>query len=359
MVLVGIISYWTGYWKNNWTPLRVSFKRGEILHEQMYLQISLGVEATMELTKILNPQQRQAVLHTEGPLLVLAGAGSGKTRVLTYRVAHLVENLGIRPESILAITFTNKAANEMKERIYNLVGDKAYDIWVSTFHSTCVRILRREIDKIGFTRNFVIYDADDQLTLIRDCIKELNLSEKYFNAKDIRFIIGQLKDQLKSPGEYKNESRGQYREERIADLYELYQNRLVKNNALDFDDLINRTLELFNLRPDVLDYYSTRFQYIHVDEYQDTNHAQYMLVKLLSEKHQNICVVGDDDQSIYGWRGADVRNILDFERDFPNARIIKLEENYRSTQMILDAANSIIRNNSNRKEKGCGPKKPG
>ncbi len=351
MVLVGIISYWTGYWKNNWTPLRVSFKRGEILHEQMYLQISLGVEATMELTKILNPQQRQAVLHTEGPLLVLAGAGSGKTRVLTYRVAHLVENLGIRPESILAITFTNKAANEMKERIYNLVGDKAYDIWVSTFHSTCVRILRREIDKIGFTRNFVIYDADDQLTLIRDCIKELNLSEKYFNAKDIRFIIGQLKDQLKSPGEYKNESRGQYREERIADLYELYQNRLVKNNALDFDDLINRTLELFNLRPDVLDYYSTRFQYIHVDEYQDTNHAQYMLVKLLSEKHQNICVVGDDDQSIYGWRGADVRNILDFERDFPNARIIKLEENYRSTQMILDAANSIIRNNSNRKEK--------
>jgi len=305
----------------------------------------------MELRKLLNPQQRQAVLHTEGPLLVLAGAGSGKTRVLTYRVAHLVEDLGVSPENILAITFTNKAAREMKERIHNLIGEKSHDIWISTFHSTCVRILRREIDKIGFTRNFVIYDAEDQLALIRDCIKELDLSEKYYNAKDMRSKIGQLKDQIISPGEYKSESRGQFREERIADLYELYQNRLTKNNALDFDDLINRTLELFYLRPDVLDYYSFRFQYIHVDEYQDTNHAQYMLVKLLSAKHQNLCVVGDDDQSIYGWRGADIRNILDFERDFPNARVIKLEENYRSTQMILDAANSIILNNSGRKEK--------
>ena len=300
----------------------------------------------MELRKLLNPQQRQAVLHTEGPLLVLAGAGSGKTRVLTYRVAHLVEDLGVSPENILAITFTNKAAREMKERIHNLIGEKSHDIWISTFHSTCVRILRREIDKIGFTRNFVIYDAEDQLALIRDCIKELDLSEKYYNAKDMRSKIGQLKDQIISPGEYKSESRGQFREERIADLYELYQNRLTKNNALDFDDLINRTLELFYLRPDVLDYYSFRFQYIHVDEYQDTNHAQYMLVKLLSAKHQNICVVGDDDQSIYGWRGADIRNILDFERDFPNARVIKLEENYRSTQMNLNAANRIILNNN-------------
>lgn len=305
----------------------------------------------MELTRLLNPQQKKAVLHTKGPLLVLAGAGSGKTRVLTYRVAYLVEKLGVRAGNILAITFTNKAAKEMNERIHSLVGSKSRDIWISTFHSTCVRILRKEIERIGFTRNFVIYDADDQLTLIRDCIKELDLNEKYFNAKDIRFRIGQLKDQIKSPADYRRETGGQFREEKIADLYEVYQNRLAKNNALDFDDLINRTLELFRLRPEVLDYYASRFQYILVDEYQDTNHAQYMLIKLLSTKHQNLCVVGDDDQSIYGWRGADVRNILEFERDFPNAEVIKLEENYRSSQVILDAANEVIRNNSGRKEK--------
>ncbi len=305
----------------------------------------------MAFTDQLNPQQKEAVLNTEGPLLVLAGAGSGKTRVLTYRVAHLIENLKVSPNNILAITFTNKAAKEMKERIYDLVGSKAENIWISTFHSTCVRILRREIENIGFTRNFVIYDADDQLTLIKDCIRELNLSEKYFDAKDIRYKIGQLKDQIKSPEDYSKEIQGQYREEKIADIYKLYQDKLVKNNALDFDDLINRTLELFYLRPDVLDYYSSKFQYILVDEYQDTNYAQYMLVKLLSMKHQNLCVVGDDDQSIYGWRGADVRNILEFEKDFPNTKVIKLEENYRSTQTILDAANEVISNNTGRKEK--------
>ena len=305
----------------------------------------------MTIIDQLNPQQKEAVLHTEGPLLVLAGAGSGKTRVLTYRVAHLIENLEVRPENILAITFTNKAAKEMKERIYDLVGSRAENIWISTFHSTCVRILRREIEKIGFTRNFVIYDADDQLALIKDCIRELNLSEKYFDAKEMRYRIGELKDQIKSPEDYRKEVQGQYREEKIADIYKLYQDKLVKNNALDFDDLINRTLELFYLRPDVLDYYSSKFQYILVDEYQDTNYAQYMLVKLLSMKHQNLCVVGDDDQSIYGWRGADVRNILEFEKDFPNTKVIKLEENYRSTQTILDAANEVISNNTGRKEK--------
>lgn len=302
-------------------------------------------------TQYLNPQQKEAVLHTEGPLLVLAGAGSGKTRVLTYRVAYLVDKLKVRPRNILAITFTNKAAKEMKERIYDLVGSEADDIWISTFHSTCVRILRRDIDKIGFTRNFVIYDADDQLTLIKDCIRELDLNEKYFNAKEIRSKIGGLKDKIKSPEDYRKEIEGQFREERIADVYRLYQDKLAKNNALDFDDLINRTLELFSLKPDILNYYGSKFQYVLVDEYQDTNHAQYMLVKLISMKHENLCVVGDDDQSIYGWRGADVRNILEFERDFPNAKIIKLEENYRSTQVILDAANEVIKNNSDRKDK--------
>ncbi|HZJ83143.1 MAG TPA: UvrD-helicase domain-containing protein, partial [Clostridia bacterium] len=305
----------------------------------------------MESINLLNPQQKEAVLSTEGPLLVLAGAGSGKTRVLTHRVAHLINDLKVRAGSILAITFTNKASKEMKERIYDLVEGNANDIWISTFHSTCVRILRREIENIGFTRNFVIYDADDQITLIKDCAKELDLSDKYFNPRDLRSKIGELKDEIKSPGDYSKEVQGQFREEKIAQVYSLYQKKLVKNNALDFDDLINRTLELFALRPDILEYYSEKFEYILVDEYQDTNYAQYMLVKLLSKKHGNLCVVGDDDQSIYGWRGADVRNILEFEKDFPNAKIVKLEENYRSTQVILDAANQVIKNNAGRKLK--------
>ncbi len=305
----------------------------------------------MELTSQLNPQQREAVLCTEGPLLVLAGAGSGKTRVLTYRIAYLVEERGVNPANILAITFTNKAAKEMKERIFDLIGDKARDTWISTFHSTCVRILRRDIDKINFTRNFVIYDTEDQNTLLKDCIKELDLNEKYFNPREIRSIIGRLKDQIIGPDEYARQVAGQYREEKIASIYKLYQKKLEKNNALDFDDLINRTIELFSLHPEVLDYYKKKFQYILVDEYQDTNYAQYRLVKLLSSYWKNICVVGDDDQSIYGWRGADIRNILDFEKDFPDARIIKLEENYRSSQTILDAANQVIKNNRGRKPK--------
>ncbi|NLJ41834.1 MAG: DNA helicase PcrA [Clostridiales bacterium] len=311
----------------------------------------------MGLARQLNPRQREAVFHTEGPILVLAGAGSGKTRVLTYRVAHLIGEIGVRAENILAITFTNKASKEMKERIDILAGDSANGAWVGTFHSICVRILRREIDKLGFTRNFVIYDADDQLTLIKECIRELNLSDKYYNARDMRSRISGLKDQIKGPEDFRKEVQGQFREEKIAELYKMYQDRLTKNNALDFDDLINKTLELFYLRPEVLDYYGSRFQYILVDEYQDTNYAQYMLVKLLSMKHQNLCVVGDDDQSIYGWRGADIRNILEFEKDFPKARIVKLEENYRSFQTILEAANGVIKNNNGRKEKRLWTKK--
>ena len=344
----------------------------------------------------LNEMQRQAVLTTEGPLLVLAGAGSGKTTVLTNRVAHIVrfgnayqskavprnltdrdnviledclkdlckgkkqipeeaENLlgycGVYPSGILALTFTNKAAREMKERITRLVGEDASAIWVSTFHSACVRILRRDIDKLGYTRSFVIYDDTDQLTVIRDCLRERNINEKYFPPKEVRAAIGSLKDDLKSPEDYAREVTGQYREEKLAGIYSAYEASLKKNNALDFDDLLNKTLELFYLHPDVLDVYRNKFHYILVDEYQDTNFAQYMLIKLLSDTYQNICVVGDDDQSIYRWRGADIRNILEFEKDFPHARVVKLEENYRSCQRILDAANHVIRNNSRRKEK--------
>jgi len=352
----------------------------------------------------LNNMQRQAVLTTQGPLLVLAGAGSGKTTVLTNRVAHIVRfgdayrsnyipgNLTesdilvlkeyerlldsgskdmsvevesllcirrVYPSRVLAITFTNKAAREMKERIFGLVGDDASDIWISTFHSTCVRILRREIEKLGYTRNFVIYDDSDQLTIIKECLKELNINDKYFPPREIRAVIGSLKDDLKSPQDYAREVQGQYREEKIAQIYSLYEKKLKRNNALDFDDLLNKTLELFYLHPDVLDYYRSKFHYILVDEYQDTNFAQYMLVKLLSDRHKNICVVGDDDQSIYRWRGADIRNILEFEKDFPNTRVIKLEENYRSYQNILDAANQVIRHNINRKEKSLWTRKTG
>ncbi|HHT65723.1 MAG TPA: UvrD-helicase domain-containing protein [Clostridiales bacterium] len=349
-----------------------------------------------KLYRHLNQMQRQAVLTTQGPLLVLAGAGSGKTTVLTNRVAHIVRfgdvykskyvprdlrledltalkvyeeklELGYKemseeiedllcirevyPSRVLAITFTNKAAREMKERIFSLLGEEASDIWVSTFHSACVRILRREIDKIGYAKNFVIYDDTDQLTVIKECLKDLNINEKYFPVKEVRAAIGKLKDDLKSPQDYAKEVQGQYRNEQLARLYSLYESKLKKNNALDFDDLLNKTLELFYLQPDVLDYYRNRFHYILVDEYQDTNFAQYMLVKLLSDTHRNICVVGDDDQSIYRWRGADIRNILEFEKDFPNAKVIKLEENYRSHQTILDAANQVIRHNIHRKEK--------
>lgn len=343
----------------------------------------------------LNPMQRLAVRRTEGPLLVLAGAGSGKTTVLTRRVAHIIqygdrfddsappflhteaeaeemikaagasptpgllpepwcsklEGRGAYPGSILAITFTNKAAKEMKERIFALLGDTAQAVWVSTFHSACVRILRRDAERIGYTRSFVIYDDTDQLTVIKDCLKVLNFNEKYFPPKEVRAAIGRLKDALKSPQDYAREVHGQFREEQMARLYARYEESLKKNNAMDFDDLLNKTLELFYLAPDVLEYYRSKFRYVLVDEYQDTNFAQYMLIKLISDKHRNLCVVGDDDQSIYRWRGADIRNILEFEKDFPNTRVVKLEENYRSQGNILEAANEVIRNNLGRKEK--------
>ncbi len=297
----------------------------------------------------LNPMQKQAVLTTEGPLLLLAGAGSGKTRVLTHRIAYLIEQ-GVRPFNILAITFTNKAAREMKERVAAITpqGDQ---VWVSTFHSTCVRILRREIDKIGYSSRFSIYDASDSERLIKDILKENNISEKSYSPKMIAAEIGSQKDQMKTPVDYLKAVEKDFRQRKIAEIYAIYQDRLKENNALDFDDLIFKTVELFNKRPDVLDKYQERFRYIMVDEYQDTNGAQYQLIRLLAEKYNNLCVVGDDDQSIYGWRGADISNILNFEKDFKNTTVIKLEQNYRSTGAILDAANAVIKNNRARKAK--------
>jgi len=299
----------------------------------------------------LNDKQREAVLATEGPLLVLAGAGSGKTRVLTHRIAYIIEEKGVKPSNILALTFTNKAANEMKERIGKLVGDEAEYIWAGTFHSICVRILRSHIEKLGYGSNFVIFDTTDQKTLIKDCIKELSLSEKLYEPGSMMGFIGSQKDNLVEPDTYINQNYGDYRERQKGEIYRLYQKKLKENNALDFDDLINKTIELFRQFPDVLDYYQDKFKYILVDEYQDTNKAQYILINLLSKKYKNICVVGDDDQSIYGWRGADIRNILDFEKDYPNAKVIKLEQNYRSTKTILKAANEVIENNEGRKRK--------
>jgi len=305
----------------------------------------------MDYLKQLNEQQQKAVLYTEGPLLVLAGAGSGKTRVLTYRIAYLIADKGIPPWNILAITFTNKAADEMKQRVASLVGVVSKDIWISTFHSSCARILRQEIDKIGYERNFTIFDENDQSTLIEECIKEMALNEKYFSDREIKAKISNAKNNLIGPNDYLKYFGSDFRADKIAQLYSLYQIKLRANNALDFDDLIMKTIELFTMRPDVLEFYQHKFRYILVDEYQDTNYAQYTFIKMISRLYRNLCVVGDDDQSIYGWRGADIRNILDFEKDFPDAKVIKLEQNYRSTQTILDAANSVIVNNKGRKGK--------
>ena len=299
----------------------------------------------------LNPAQREAVEKTEGPVLILAGAGSGKTRVLTTRIGHLIEDKGVQPANILAITFTNKAANEMRERVEETLESDASDMWISTFHSCCVRILRKDINRIGYNRSFVIYDSADQVTLVKDCLKELNLNDKVFEPKMIISTISGAKDKLYDPKQFKAMHMNDNRMSKIADVYALYQDRLKRNSALDFDDLIFKTVELLKSDKEVIDYYRNRFKYIMVDEYQDTSKAQYELIKILAKEHQNICVVGDDDQSIYGWRGADIRNILEFEKDYDDVHVVKLEQNYRSTQIILDAANTVISNNIERKRK--------
>lgn len=305
----------------------------------------------MELLEGLNPQQKEAVLHTEGPILVLAGAGSGKTRVITHRIAYLIQEKGVAPWSILSLTFTNKAAREMRDRIEALIGARVLDIWSGTFHSCCVRILRREIERIGFNRDFVIYDTGDQETLIKDCLQRLGYNDRNFPPKQVLAYIGRAKDELISPEAYSINAASDFRMRKISDIYTLYQKKLKANNALDFDDILLHTLNIFDKNPDVLAYYQDKFKYILVDEYQDTNTAQYMLVSMLAKKHRNICVVGDDDQSIYGWRGANMQNILDFEKHFHGCRVIKLEQNYRSTERILDAANNVIKNNYGRKPK--------
>ncbi|WP_281882856.1 DNA helicase PcrA [Paenibacillus sp. YYML68] len=298
----------------------------------------------------LNPQQRKAVETTDGPLLIMAGAGSGKTRVLTHRIAYLIATRKAAPWSILAITFTNKAAREMQERVSSLVGPQGQDIWVSTFHSMCVRILRRDISRIGFTSSFSILDSGDQLSVIKNCMKELNIDSKKFEPKAVQAALSGAKNELKTPEQLEKQI-GDYFDSIVAKVYALYQKKLRSNNSLDFDDLIMMTIELFKQVPEVLDFYQNKFQYIHVDEYQDTNRAQYMITRMLADKHKRICVVGDSDQSIYRWRGADISNILDFEKDYPAAATILLEQNYRSTSTILNAANKVIANNAGRKAK--------
>ena len=305
----------------------------------------------MSIYDTLNDKQRTAVFTTEGPLLLLAGAGSGKTRVLTHRIAYLIENNGVNPWNILAITFTNKAAGEMRDRVDQIVGFGSESVWVSTFHSTCVRILRRHIDLIGFGTNFTIYDTDDQKSIMKEVIKKLELDPKQYKERSVLSTISSAKDELIAPEEYKRNVVGDFRKEKVAIAYLEYQNTLQKNNALDFDDIIVKTIELFKLHPDVLNNYQDRFRYIMVDEYQDTNTAQFELIHLLAKKYKNLCVVGDDDQSIYKFRGANIHNILDFENVFKEATVIKLEQNYRSTQNILDAANKVIKNNTARKDK--------
>lgn len=305
----------------------------------------------MSIYDTLNKEQKEAVLRTEGPLLLLAGAGAGKTRCLTHRIAYLIDEMGVKPWNILAITFTNKAAGEMRERVDGLVGFGADQVWVSTFHSLCVRILRRHIDRIGFDNGFTIYDTDDQKTVMKAICKRMSIDTKMYKEKALLGAISSAKDELISVREYELDASNDYGKAVYAKVYREYQETLQKNNALDFDDLIVKTVELFKSCPEVLDYYQERFRYIMVDEYQDTNTAQFELVRLLAQKYRNLCVVGDDDQSIYRFRGANIRNILDFEKYFPEAGVIKLEQNYRSTQSVLDAANAVIRNNKGRKEK--------
>ena len=305
----------------------------------------------MSIYDTLNDKQKEAVLHTEGPLLILAGAGSGKTRVLTHRIAYLIDQCGVNPWNILAITFTNKAAGEMRERVDNLVGFGAESIWVSTFHSMCVRILRRHIQLLGYDTNFTIYDADDQKTLMKDVCKLLQIDTKIYKERNLLSAISHAKNELVTPEQFRLEAGGDFAQRKIAEVYEEYEKQLRANNALDFDDLLVKTVQLFQTQRDVLEYYQNRFRYIMVDEYQDTNTVQFELIRLMSMGSRNLCVVGDDDQSIYKFRGANIKNILNFEKVFEDAKVIKLEQNYRSTGNILNAANAVISHNIGRKDK--------
>ena len=311
----------------------------------------------MSIYDTLNKEQKEAVLHTEGPLLLLAGAGSGKTRVLTHRVAYLIDEMGVNPWNILAITFTNKAAQEMRERVDQIAGFGADQVWVATFHATCMRILRRHIDRLGYDTNFTIYDTDDQKSVIKQVCKRLNIDTKMYKERTLLSEISSAKDELVDVREFEVKSVGDYKKSVIAKVYREYQETLKKSNALDFDDIIVKTVGLFKSCPEVLYNYQERFKYIMVDEYQDTNTAQFELIRLLADGYRNLCVVGDDDQSIYKFRGANIRNILDYEKVYPDAKVIKLEQNYRSTQNILDAANAVIRNNRGRKEKALWTEK--
>lgn len=316
----------------------------------------------MSIYDTLNKEQKEAVLHTEGPVLILAGAGSGKTRVLTHRIAYLIEEMGVNPWNILAITFTNKAAEEMRERVDKIVGFGAESIWVSTFHSACVRILRRYIDCMGYDTNFTIYDTDDQKTMMKDVCKLLQIDTKMYKERNLLAAISSAKNECITPKEFELKAGGDYHQQKIAKVYWEYEKQMHANNALDFDDLLLKTVQLLETQPDILEYYQDRFRYIMVDEYQDTNTVQFKLISILAKKHRNLCVVGDDDQSIYKFRGANIRNILDFEKVFQDAHVIKLEQNYRSTETILNAANAVIANNIGRKvkrlwtEKGEGEK---
>jgi DNA helicase-2/ATP-dependent DNA helicase PcrA len=303
----------------------------------------------MDFLSKLNPEQREAVLHRDGPLLILAGAGSGKTRVITYRIAHLIGDKHVAPDQVLAVTFTNKAAGEMRERVEGLIGDEARGVWLSTFHALCARLLRREAPKIGLSRDFVIYDSSDQVSVVKQALKELNIDDKFVPPRMALSRISHAKNRMEGP----DSLRGQYdvRGEHVAKIYEKYLLALKDANALDFDDLLLKTVELFETVEQVRDFYSRKFHYVMVDEYQDTNRPQYLLIRRLAQAHRNLAVVGDPDQSIYKWRGADLKNILDFESDFPEAKIVRLEQNYRSTQVILDAASAVIRQNRNRKDK--------
>ena len=310
----------------------------------------------MGLLDELNEKQYEAVLNTDGPCLIIAGAGSGKTKVLTHKIAYLIDEKDVKPWDILAITFTNKAANEMKERVTNLVGDIANDMWIGTFHAICVRILRKFIDRLGFQTSFVIFDTSDQKTMIKQIIKSQNLDDKIFSDKSVLYEISNAKNEMLEPEEYARKYKADFRKEQIAEIYRIYQKRLKENNAIDFDDIINFTIKILMENGDILEYYTNKFKYVLVDEYQDTNKAQFTLVTLLASKYGNITVVGDNDQGIYSFRGADISNILNFEKDFPGTKIIKLEQNYRCTQNILNAANSVIKNNETKYEKSLWTK---